>query len=558
MTSKMSRRQFTKTSGLATMGILLGCSTSNRFSLIIRNGTIIDGLGSPPLRADIGIKGDRIVAIADLSTATADKIVDASGLYVSPGFIDIHTHTDTELLVNPKGESKMHQGVTTEVAGNCGSSPFPMTDEEFTHYDENLFEKYDIHATWKRISGFLNALEKSRISMNYATFTGHGDLRAHVVGKNDETPTPDQMREMKRLLRDSMENGSFGLSTGLEYAPSSYASTEEIIDLCTVVSENGGVYATHMRNEDDHVEEAIVEALQICEQANVSTQISHLKACNQANWHKVDHMLELIETAESSGLPVTADRYPYIAYGTGLSTFLPLWSRQGSTEEILNRLQDSAQVSKIREYAEYRGARIGGWDRVVISFCKSEENKKWEGKSIMECASNTGDAPFEFIRKILIEEENGVSIVGFAMDEDNLKKVLSSPLSMVASDGCAVAPYGKLARGKPHPRYYGTFPRVLGRYCREEKIMDIQTAVAKMTSMPARKLGLKQRGVIETTAFADIVVFDGTTVSDRATFTDPHQYAAGIKHVIVNGAMTIENEEHTGAVSGTVLRHGSA
>ena len=558
MTSKMSRRQFAKTSGFATMGILLGCSSSNRFSLIIRNGTIIDGLGSPPVKADIGIRGDRIVAVADLSTASADNFLDASGLIVSPGFIDIHTHTDTELLVNPRGESKMHQGVTTEVAGNCGSSPFPMTDEEYAHYDENLFDKYDIHASWIRISGFLDALEKSRISMNYATFTGHGDLRAYVVGKNDVTLTPVQMEEMKRMLRESMENGSFGLSTGLEYAPSSYAPTEEIINLCTVVSEQGGVYATHMRNEDDRVEEAIVEALQICKQAKVSTQISHLKACNHANWHKVDHMLELIETAESNGLPVTADRYPYIAYGTGLSTFLPIRSRQGSTEEILNRLQDSAQVSKIREYAEYRGARIGGWDRVVISFCKSEENKKWEGKSIMECAARTGDTPFEFIRKILIEEENGVSIVGFAMDEDNLKKVLSSPLTMVASDGCAVAPYGKLARGKPHPRYYGTFPRVLGRYSREEKIMNLQTAIAKMTSMPARKLGLKQRGVIEANAFADIVVFDGNTVNDRATFSDPHQYAAGIKHVIVNGVMTIENEKHTGAVSGKVLRHGSA
>jgi len=335
MRTKLTRRDFIKTGTAATMGILVGCSVRNRFDIVIRNGMILDGTGSPGIKTDLGIRGNKITAIADLSAITADLIINADGLVVSPGFIDIHTHTDIGLLVNPTAESKIHQGVTTEVSGNCGYSPFPLNDEDFSEFDKHLFERYGIHATWKDIKNFLQALEQKKISFNYATFTGHGKLRSYVVGKNDVQPTPEQLEQMKQLLAQSMENGSFGLSTGLEYAPGSYAKTDELIELCKIVSERDGVYATHMRNEDDQVEEAIEEALQICKQAGVSTEISHFKACNQNNWHKVDHILEMIQNAANSGLPVNADRYPYIAYGTGLTIFLPLWSRQGNREEIL-------------------------------------------------------------------------------------------------------------------------------------------------------------------------------------------------------------------------------
>jgi len=328
-----------------------------------------------------------------------------------------------------------------------------------------------------------------------------------------------------------------------------------LIELCKVVSAQNGIYATHLRNEDDTVEEAIEEALRICQQANVSTQISHLKACNKNNWHKVDHMLEMIESAADSGLPVLADRYPYIAYSTGLTVFLPLWSRQGSTDEILARLEDKTLIPKIKEFSESRGQRIGGWDRVVIASCFSDDNKKWEGKSIQQASETTNKPPFEFIRSLLIEEKNRVDIVGFAMDEENLKKVLNSRLVTIGSDGSAVAPYGILGKGKPHPRFYGTFPRVLGKYAREERIFNLTTAVKKMTSMSAQKLNLKNRGIIRKDYFADITIFNPKTVIDNATFVDPHQYPTGIEYVLVNGKITIAKGNHTGQTAGQVLRH---
>lgn len=555
MLKKIDRREFIKTSTLAGLGIIAGCSVKNRFDLIIKNGLVIDGSSPTIYPADLGVKKDKIIAVEDLAHAGADKIIDAKGLIVSPGFIDIHTHTDTELLANPKGESKIHQGVTTEVSGNCGSSPFPLNENDSQELYGSLKDRYGIDTRWQTTDEFLRAIEKAQPSLNYATFTGHGDLRAFVIGKIDIQPTPAQLDEMKMVLAKTMEAGSLGLSTGLEYAPGSYARTPELIELCNVVKDYNGVYATHMRNEDDTVEEAIEEALEICRQSGVSLQISHLKACNQSNWHKVDHMLEVIQNAHDQGLPVHADRYPYNAWSTGLSSFLPLWSRQGNTDDILERLRNKDDLKKIKTYTEGRGRRIGGWDRVLISNCRNTENEIYEGKSIRECTAMTGKEPFEFIRDLLINERNRVSVIGFAMDEDNLKKVLASPLVMIGSDGSAVAPYGKLGEGKPHPRFYGTFPRVLGKYAREEKIFDLVTAVRKMTGMAADKLQLKQRGYLKKGYFADVVIFNPETVIDNATFSDPHQYPTGIETVIVNGEITIDKGQHTGAGRGKVIRH---
>ncbi len=555
MKKSMTRRTFTKTTALATAGIFVGCSVKNRYDVIIKNGMILDGFGTPGMKKDLGITGDTISVLDNLGEATADLIIDATDLVVAPGFIDIHTHTDVELLVDPRGVSKVMQGVTTEVSGNCGYSPFPINESDLKEMNERLNEKYGITVNWHDINGFLSALEESKISINYATFTGHGSLRGYVVGKNDVVPTAEQMDKMKAVLEESIKAGSFGLSTGLEYAPGSYADTEELIELSKVVAANGGIYNTHMRNEDDTVIEAIEEALRICKEAEVSVEIAHLKACNKSNWHKVEKMLELISQANDQGLPVKADRYPYIAYGTGLSTFLPLWSRQGDTDDVLARLNDKNQIKKIEEYAISRGTRIGGWDRVMISSCRTDENKIWEGKSIQACAGESGTSEFEFIRQLLINERLSAGIVGFAMDEDNLKKVLSSPFVMIGSDGNAVAPDGKLATGKPHPRFYGTFARVLGKYCREEKCFDLPTAVKKMTTMPAEKLGIKKRGSIVKGNFADITIFNPDTVIDKATFTEPHQTAQGIEYVLVNGKVVINKGKHTGTLSGSVLRH---
>lgn len=553
----MNRRTFVKTLAAGTLGVLCGCRINNQFDIIIKNGTVIDGSGGKAFQSDIGIIGDKIAAIDDLKSATANVIVDGRGLVISPGFIDIHTHTDIELLVNPNAESKILQGVTTEVSGNCGDSLFPLNEVDFPEEDANIFEKYGFHVDWKNIDGFLRRLEDHKISINYATFTGHGRLRSCVVGKNDVPATAEQLNQMKEILHRSMEHGSFGLSSGLEYAPGSYASTSELVELNKVVTKNNGIYATHIRDEEDFVEEAIQEALTICKETGVSLQISHLKANYQANWPKIDHLLEMIHAASESGMPVNADRYPYIAYGTGLTTFLPLWSRQGSTEEIISRLNDKTQLPKIEEYIKQQGQNIGGWDRVVISSCFTDENKKWEGKSVYDCANELSITPPEFIRTLLIEEENRVQIVGFGMNEQNLKKVLSSSLVMIGSDGNAVAPYGKLGEGKPHPRYYGTFPRVLGKYSRDEKIFDLPAALKKMTSMPAQKLGIPKRGLIAKDYYADIVVFNPETVIDNATFEKPHQFPTGIEYVIVNGKLTVKDGKHTGAQTGAVLRHQS-
>ena len=552
-----SRRDFIKTTATAGLGFVMGCSLKNRFDIIVKDGNVLNGLGAPLQNTDIGIKGDKIKAIGNLSSSTSDLLIDAKNLTVSPGFIDIHTHTDTELLVNPRAESKIHQGITTEVSGNCGYSPFPLAIEVRDELSSQLEEQYGISVSWNNIDGFFRAIEKRKTAINYMSFTGHGSLRSFVVGNNDVVPTKEQMYKMKRLLAQSIEFGSLGLSTGLEYAPGSYASTEELTELCRVVSSHNGIYATHMRNEDDTVEEAIEEALKISREAGVNLEISHLKACNKSNWHKVDNMLEMIHKSYDAGLPVHADRYPYNAWGTGLTSFLPLWSRQGDTDEILSRLRSKELQNKIGSYAEGRAERIGGWNRVVISSCHSDGNKIWEGKSIFDCSIESTKEPFEFIKDLLIEERNRVGVIGFAMNEDNLKKVLSSPLVMIGSDGSAVAPYGKLSKGKPHPRFYGTFPRVLGKYCREEKVFSLPEAVRRITSMSAEKLNLKKRGVIAKDYYADITIFNADTVIDNATYSDPHRYPTGIEYVIVNGKLTIDRGKHTEALAGKILRHSS-
>ncbi|MFH1851225.1 MAG: D-aminoacylase [Candidatus Neomarinimicrobiota bacterium] len=552
MSRAITRRTFIKTGSLATAGIIVGCSMRNRFEIIIRNGSLLDGLGKPAVRADLGISAGKISSIGDLSAATADRVIDAAGYMVAPGFIDIHTHTDLEILANPRGESKIRQGITTEIAGNCGASPFPIAPEEQHERAAEWAEEYQVQTRWTDIGGFYDAIRVQGVAFNYGSLTGHGDLRAAVVGRHAVAPTDDQLRQMRLLLDRSLELGSLGLSTGLEYAPGSYAKTDELIALCKTVSTRGGIYATHMRNEDDTVIEAIEEALTICRETGVSTQLSHLKACNKNNWHKVPQILELLDRAAAE-LPVTADRYPYDAWGTDLTSFTPQWARQGDTDERIARLEDPQQAAEIMEYANGRAQRIGGWDRVLISGCETPANKIWEGMDILSCAARRRQTPAEFVRSLLIEDRLDVGCVGFAMSEDNLKLVLNSPHVLIGSDGTAVADYGILHRGKPHPRYYGAFPRVLGRYVREQQALTLPQAVQMMTSMPAKKLNLTGRGALIEKNFADITIFNPDTVIDNATFADPHQYPSGIDYVIVNGKVVIDQGRHTDVMAGVLL-----
>ncbi|MDR1553393.1 MAG: D-aminoacylase [Prevotellaceae bacterium] len=559
MSKKVSRRKFIKTSALMGCGIgligggaLSSCiSSRNRFDTIIKNGLVYSGNGDLPVVADIAVKDNKIAAIGKVGES-ANQIIDAKNFAVSPGFIDIHTHTDTNLFICPEGDSRIYQGITTDVGGNCGGSPFPYSDKDFEERKTQLRYGYP---SWQHVDGFFDALEKNKISINYASFTGHGDLRSVVVGDNDIPATQEQIEQMKNLLQHQIACGSIGISYGLEYAPGSYANTQELVELCKVVAKNDALYAIHMRNEDDYVEEAIKEAIDVARQSGVRLEISHLKAQNANNWHKAPNMLKIIEEAYSSGVNVAFDRYPYIAFSTGLSTFIPLWARQGSNAEVLSRLKDRVNFEKISQYAESRIKRLGGGQNVIITSGKGE-NAEFIGKNLIECAEISHKKETDFIRDILLAENGHVNMVCFAMTEDNVKIFLSHKLGMPASDGSVYSPVGDLSTGKPHPRSYGTFPRFLGKYCRDEKIVDLSTGIMKMTKLPASRLNLKNRGTIQVGNFADIVVFDVDKIIDKAEFTNPHQFAAGIEHVLVNGVHTINNGKHTGVRNGMVLRHG--
>ncbi len=541
MSSKISRRSFIKSSVIAGAAFGLGFAGANiiransRFDTIIKGGLIYNGEGGKPFMGEIGIKEGKIAAMATDLGDSANKIIDAKGNVVSPGFIDLHTHTDTNLFDAPLGDSRIYQGITTDIGGNCGSGPFPG----------NRYESID---------DFYSDLSSERLGINYGSFTGQGSLRRFVVGDNDVRCSADELERMKSILAKQMEMGSIGMSSGLEYTPGSYATNEEITELCKVVASYGGLYAIHMRNEDDRVEESLAEAIEIARASGVRLQISHLKAQNAANWHKGPALLSQIERAAFDGVDIAFDRYPYIAFSTGMSSFIPLTERQGSRDEIIARLKDKTVSDKIGEYAMSRIARLGGPQNVVVTSCRADDNKRFIGLNVKECAEITGKEPWPFIRDLLIEENVSVSIIGFAMTEDNVKLFLSHPLGMPASDGSVYSPQGPLSNSMPHPRSYGTFPRFFGKYCREESIMDISTAIKKCTSLPASRLGLKNRGLLLPGYQADIVLFDFNTIVDNATFADPHQFATGISDVLVNGVHTISGGEATQNRGGSVVR----
>jgi len=559
---KISRRNFLERSskivaaaGLSGCGILLkGCTTKKDFDIIVKDGRIFDGLGNEAFEADIGIAGSLIKEIGKISSSKGKVIVDAKNLVVSPGFIDIHDHTSIELLVNPKAESSIRQGITTLVSGNCGDSPFPVAEEIVEESRQDLKELYQLDLTWREINGFLSRLEEKGIALNYSTLVGQGSIRGAAMGFNDRPPSEQELEKMRMMVEENIKNGALGLSTGLEYAPGSYAKADEISELCKVVARYGGVYATHMRDEGDQLLESLDESIGIARKAGVSLQISHFKTAYARNWDKIDAALAKIEQAKQEGISIFCDRYPYIAASTGLSFYFPLWAKQGKTEEFLSRLKDPTLETRLRAYLAEQEKKMGSWDKVVISEVVSEANRRFEGKNVLECSKETGKNPYEFMRDLLIEEKNRVGMVTFIMKEENLKKILAHPLVGVGTDGSAVSPYGLLGRGKPHPRLYGTFPRMLGKYVRDEKIISMLEMLKKITSMASKKFGFEKRGAILQGYFADLVLFDQDRVIDKATWADPHQYPLGIEYVLVNGKVVIQKGEHTGDLPGKVLR----
>lgn len=561
MKSRLDRREFLKRTarasliGLAGAGPLLqGCLSKKEFDLLIKDGLVYDGLRGKPVSADVAIAHGSIVSIGKIKSSRAKRVITAKGLAVCPGFIDVHDHTDVSLLVNPKAESVIHQGITTLVSGNCGYSPFPVAAAGLEEQKENLRKIYGVELSWTDMRGFLARLEESGIALNYATLVGHGSIRGAVVGLADRPPSPEELQRMKKEVEEHIRTGAFGLSSGLEYAPGSFAQPEEIVELCRVVRQFGCVYATHMRDEGDRLIESLDESVAAARLSGVKLQISHFKVAYPRNWYKIDEALARIEKARAEGVDIFCDRYPYIAGSTGLSLYFPMWVKEGTTDDFLNRLKDPALDSRIRAYVAEQEKKLGSWDKILLSSVISEKNRHLQGKTVLEAARERGQEAYDFMRDLLVEERAQVGMITFMMREENLKRILGHPLVGVGCDGSAVAPYGRLSLGKPHPRNYGTFPRVLGKYVREEKVSPLEEMIKKMTSIPASRFGFEGRGVIQPGCYADLVVFDPEKIADRATWVDPHQYPVGIEYVIVGGQVTIEQGEHTGLLPGKVLR----
>lgn len=558
----MNRRAFIrdalKTAAVTAAGgaglVLQGCSKGKDLDLLIAGGAVYDGSGGPPVRADIGIAGGAIRAIGRIPARRAKSVIEAGGAAVSPGFIDVHDHTAEGLLVNPRAESAVRQGVTTLVSGNCGGSPFPLTDEGAKEMRAALAEEYGLDADWRDIAGFLARIEATGASLNYATFVGNETVRIAAVGYADRPASAAELERMEALVAEAMAGGALGLSSGLEYTPSSFASTEELIALCRVAARTGGVYATHMRNEDDRVLEAVDEALRIAREASVRLQISHLKIGQAANWPKLDGLLDKLEQARSAGIDLRCDRYPYIAGATTLGLLFPLWAREGTTEDFIARLKDPALDARLRAVLAEKEKKRGSWETVLISSVVMEKNRALEGMNVLEASAKAGKTPYDFMHDLLIEESGRVEMISFYGHEDVLKRILARPYVGIGADAEAVAPYGPLSKGKPHPRYYGTFPRALGKYVREEKTVPLEEMIRKMTAMPASHLGFVRRGMLKIGWAADVCVFDPDRVVDKATFKDPAVYPEGIRQVIVNGDVVIDAGSHTGRLPGKVLR----
>lgn len=529
--------------------------------ILIINGRVIDGTGNPWFKADIGIRGGKICEVGKINDAKADRVIDARNLVVCPGFIDIHAHSDLVLFVNPKAESKIRQGVTTEVIGNCGFSVAPVKKEAL----ENLktFAQWmacgaKIDWDWFTLSEYLNRLKTAGISINVAPLVGHGTLRVNVMGFDRRSPTDNEMKQMKSLLAEAMEDGAFGMSSGLGYTPACYADTDELVELCRVVAKYHGLYATHIRDEADEIIEAAKEATKIGARAGVPVEINHYKPEGRRNWVKVKECIGVIESARERGIDATYDVYPYVAGEAPIThiCFIPPWAQEGGTKKMIERLKNPQVRDRIKKEAKEADwteclLRIATWDDCLISFCK--KNKDLQGKTISEIAKERGVDAYDVIFDLIIEEEGTVNMCVFVMNEEVISGMIKSPFSIVASDGMSFAPYGVLGEAMPHPRYYGTFPRVLGKYVRQDRVLPLQDSIRKMTSLPAQKLGLKDRGLIRERFHADIVIFDPKTIVDKAVFANPHQYPEGIKYVLVNGRIVIEKGKHTNIPAGQIL-----
>jgi N-acyl-D-amino-acid deacylase len=504
-------------------------STGDPYDILIDGGTIVDGTGNPSYRGDVGIQSERIAKVGDLRDARAAVRIKAAGRVVAPGFVDIHNHADEDIEKLPVAQNYVQQGVTTLVGGNCGDSIFPV-GEKLAH------------------------LEPLGLGVNFGLLAGHATIRKQVMGMTDSPPTADELKKMKDLLARAMEQGALGISTGLYYAPGSYSQTDELIELASVVAQHGGIYASHIRDESDYsigLVASVKEAIEIAVKAKIPIQIAHLKLLGKPVWGKSTEILDLITQARANGVDVAFDQYPYGASATTLvGATVPRWAEVGGEARMLERLRDPAMRQKIRDGMMVSIDKRGGPEKLFITQFASDTNL--EGKNLAEIGEMKGKKPVDAAIDLLLA--GGGHVASFSMLQDDLIRIMRSPLGIVASDGRLV----EFGQGVPHPRSYGTFPRVLGKYVRDERVLSLEEAVRKMTSAPAKRVGLRDRGVIRVGMVADITIFNAATVMDKATFEKPHQYPVGIDHVIVNGQLVSSNGQWTGVRAGRVLyRHKS-
>ena len=528
------------------------------YDVLIRGGTVYDGEGGAPRQADVGIVGDKVTAVGALSKAEARTVIDATGLAVAPGFINVLSWSTESLIADGRSQGEIRQGVTTEVFGE-GSSMGPYTDAMKKHETEEQGDiKFDI--TWTTLAEYLAFLEKKGVSPNVASFIGAATVREHVMGLRSGAPTPAQMDAMRALVRQEMEAGALGIGSSLIYAPGTYASTEELIELCKEAARYKGTYISHLRSEADRLLEAVDELIRISREAAIPAEIYHLKAAGQPNWPKMDAAIQKIEAARREDLKITADMYTYTAGATGFDACVPPWAREGGYEALFRRLQDPPTRNRILEemMAPPKGwenlcVAAGAPERILLVGFKNEALKPLTGKTLAEVAAMRGTHPWNTVLDLVLEDRTRVGVVFFLMSEDNVRKQLKLPWVSFGSDAASMAPEGVFLKSSTHPRAYGNFARWLGKYVREEKLVPLPEAIRRMTGLPATNLGLKGRGFLKPGMFADVVVFDPATIADRATYEKPHQYAVGVRHVLVNGVPVLKDGEHTGATPGRAL-----
>ncbi|HUF17510.1 MAG TPA: D-aminoacylase [Thermoanaerobaculia bacterium] len=525
---------------------------------VIRNGSIYDGSGGPPYLGDVAIRGDRIVAVGEIGRMSGEREIDASGLAVAPGFINMLSWATESLIEDPRAQSDIRQGVTLEVFGE-GWSMGPLNDamkKEMADQQGDI--RYPIE--WTTLGEYLEYLENRGVAVNVASFVGATTVRIHELGYEDRPPTDEEMERMRVLVRQAMEEGALGVGSSLIYAPAFYASTEELIELAKAAAPYGGMYITHMRSEGNRLLQAVNEVITIAREAGVSAEIYHLKAAGENNWDKLDDVIETIESARDRGIDLTADMYTYTAGATGLDASMPPWVQEGGLDAWIERLRDPEIRERVAlemttptdEWENFFVA--AGPEKMILVGFRSDQLKPLTGKTLAEVAGMRGTSPAETAMDLVVEDHSRVGTVYFLMSEENLRKQIALPYMSFGSDAEALAPEGVFLLSNPHPRAYGNFARLLGRYVREEGIIPLEEAIRKLTSRPASNLGLEDRGMLRAGHFADLVVFDPATIEDHATFDDPHRYSTGVRDVFVNGVQVLRDGEHTGAMPGRVIR----